>query len=341
MPNFRANFLKMLHIFWTLIFVPLTHASRVGNAHLYPHGASTSNVPQSRALCVAGAALQGLGGGGDLKLGPTKDCERFGAMLASKGVHVCYAHAHSTSLPHDLRSSSARGAILAKIRAYFAAPAPVLNILYYSGHGIAGRAGDDDTRGALCVGAPPELSLLSLAELRAEAAARDVVLVGHRGRKQTYIDAIERDYLLTLNDILGEWSKIVRRASDASRPSPRLLICADSCYSGRLVAQLRDRRRSEQPHLEVAIQAAGNARQTVGQSHPDKDISHAGERFSDAGCLTAYLTAKQEFHVRWTQAWQHPQYYCSWDTAAYDHPSTSVPLGNGFMLRTYNQPEHR
>jgi hypothetical protein len=66
------------------------------------------------------------------------------------------------------------------------------------------------------------LSLLSLAELRAEAAARHVVLVGHRGRKQTYIDAIEREHLLTLDDILGEWSTIVRRASDASRPSPRL-----------------------------------------------------------------------------------------------------------------------
>jgi hypothetical protein len=139
-------------------------------------------------------------------------------MLASKGVDVCYAHAHSTSLPQELRTSSPRDAILAKIRAYFAAPAPVLNILYYSGHGIAGRAGDDDTRGALCVGAPPDLSLLSLAELRAEAAARHVVLVGHRSRKQTYIDAIEREHLLTLDDILGEWSTIVRRASDASRP---------------------------------------------------------------------------------------------------------------------------
>ena len=238
---------------------------------------------------------------------------------------------------------------IALLRSFFRQPAPLLNIVYFSGHGVAGREDpmyDDDTRGALCIGPTADLSELTLSELRAEAAREHLQIRGHKGLKQTYIDALQREELLTLGDVLELWTAAlggIESASGeaASAEGPRLLLVCDACYSGKLVAALRGRPAAEQQLLRVGIQSAGNARQTVGQGN--EAFTHGGQSFDRHGFLTAYLTAKQEdgSRVRWTQLWQHPQFYCTWDPRAADKASVQHDLGNGFTLRTINRPSNR
>ena len=290
----------------------------------------------SRALCIVGSSY---GPGDKLGDGPANDAKQFGQMLwYQKGVAIRYA-----PVPEKGR---ARHDTLALIHSFFAQPAPRLNIIYFSGHGEAGSAchGDakDDTRGGLSLEYTADRDQLSLSELRSQAARRRVPLHGHRGHKQTYIDALRRDELLTLGDILECWEAALRvERRDLSTPPPRLLLVADACYSGKLVAALRDRPLADQQTLHVGIQSAGNARQTVGQGN--EAFTHGGKEFVKAGFLTSYLTAKQTegARVRWTQRWQHPQFYATWDASAYDKESVSLDLGNGFTLRTINRPGNR
>ena len=286
----------------------------------------------SRALCIVGSSY---GPGDKLGDGPANDAKQFGQMLwYQKGVAIRYA-----PVPEKGR---ARHDTLALIHSFFAQPAPRLNIIYFSGHGEAGSAchGDakDDTRGGLSLEYTADRDQLSLSELRSQAARRRVPLHGHRGHKQTYIDALRRDELLTLGDILECWEAALRvERRDLSTPPPRLLLVADACYSGKLVARLRNR-----PVEGVAIQSAGNARQTVGQ--PRYVFTHAGIKYADVGRLTAYLTSslhKEDARVRWSQEGQYPQFYATWDPEAAEKPSVALDLGTGFALRTVNRPDRR
>lgn len=254
----------------------------------------------------------------------------FGAMLSARGVRV------NTKLSRPAEHRT-RQDVLSVMRKTFAKPGASLNIMYFSGHGTPGNA-EARTRGALCVGRPPDLSEVPISQLRERAAQRRVELIGHRGHRKTYIDALSRDALLSLDDVLGAWEDV----GGASKGS-RLLLVADSCYSGKLVSRLRDRPLALQRDYAMAIQSAGNARQTVGQGHKDYVFSHAGELYDYSGCLTAYLTAKQEegARVRWSQPAQHPQFYATWDPAAAEKPSVALDLGTGHAFRTINQPDRR
>ena len=276
----------------------------------------------SRAVCIAGPSYGGSGG--DLGEAPREDCLMFGRMLESKGVTVNYKLAQQ-----DERRT--RQQVYSVLRSAFYRPAPDgVNIIYFSGHGVAGS---DDTRGALNIGCDPDVRELPLAQLRAQT--RNLELLGHRGRKRTYIDALQRQHILKLDDCLSVWKEL----GGAARGS-RLLIVADSCYSGKLISRLRGLPARELAQLNIGIQSAGNARQTVGQA---SDFSHGGRWFGSSGCLTAYLTAKQEegARVRWSWPGQHPQFYCTWDPAAAERPSVELELGGGHTFWTYSQPEHR
>ena len=247
----------------------------------------------------------------------------FGEVLEEKGVRVSYA----LSQPKEGRN---RHDVISVLQRSFEKPSPGLNIIFFSGHGLSGNE-DDGTRGALCVGSPPEWSHLTISELRTVASNRGVELIGHRGHRKTYIDALNRAYFLTLDDILEIWES-VRGAAEGAK----LLVVADSCYSGKLVARLRNR-----PAEGVAIQSAGNARQTVAQ--PRYVFTHAGIEYADVGRLTAYLTAmhKEVGRVRWSQDGQYPQFYATWDPEAAEKPSVALDLGTGFALRTVNRPDNR
>jgi hypothetical protein len=307
----------------------------------------------------------------------------FGKMLQAKGVTVDYKLAQQ-----DARRTEAQ--VCSVMRSAFHRPSPDgVNIIYFSGHGVAARvkspgtgsqlapcaywvrakaasgarkaaeehgyslaalggvhcrgeepgqpgvAGSDDTRGALHIGRSPdpEVRDLPLSQLRAQT--RHLELRGHRGRKRTYIEALQRRHLLKLDDCLTVWAEV----GGAARGS-RLLIVADSCYSGKLISRIRGLPPVELAQLNVGIQSAGNARQTVGQA---SGFSHGGRSFESSGCLTAYLTAKQEegARVRWSWPGQHPQFFCTWDPAAAERPSVELELGGGHTFRTYSQPQHR
>ena len=255
-----------------------------------------------------------------------------------KGVATRYAS------PTPEKHGPGRQEAMRLLRKFFARPAPNLNIVYFSGHGFPGCAGADDTRGALCIGPVLDLSDRTISELRAETTRRGVPLNGHRSYRKTYIDALQREEMLTLDDVLELWT--AARSGEpptAGSEEPRLLLVCDACYSGKLVAALRARPSAEQQLLRVGIQSAGNARQTVGQGGEDFTFTHNGQRYDYNGCLTAYLTAKQEegSRVRWTQLWQHPQFYCTWDPRAHDRASVDLDLGNGHTLRTINRPSNR
>lgn len=262
----------------------------------------------------------------------------FGEMLQDRGVQVSFDLAR----PDERRT---RQQVLSVLRSHFRSPSPDrLSILYYSGHGIAGRDADG-TKGALCIGSvPADVSELSLEDLRAQTTR--LPLVGHRGHKRTYVEALERERLLTLDDCLRVWEEVRQHtvggggAVFGGSRGARLLIVADSCYSGKLISRLRSLPRWQLAQLNVAIQSAGNARQTVAQA---SGFSHRGRVFDSSGCLTAYLTAKQEENarVRWSWPAQHPQFYCTWDLAAADKPSVALELGGGYTLRTYNKPADR
>lgn len=250
----------------------------------------------------------------------------FGKMLQAKGVTVDYKLAQQDARRTDEEVCSV-------MRSAFHRPSPDgVNIIYFSGHGVAGS---DDTRGALHIGCEPELEVrdLPLSQLRAQT--RHLELRGHRGRKRTYIEALRRRHLLKLDDCLTVWAEV----GGAARGS-RLLIVADSCYSGKLISRIRGLPPVELAQLSVGIQSAGNARQTVGQA---SGFSHGGRSFESSGCLTAYLTAKQEegVRVRWSWPGQHPQFYCTWDPTAAERPSVELELGGGHTFRTYSQPQHR
>ena len=306
------------HETWLLLLISVSTATGLSIFGL--------GVSASRAICIAGSSFGQEDNLGD---GPARDCAMFGKALEAKGVRVSYALVRP-------KEGSSRDEVLAVLRTTFRKPSQGLNIIFYSGHGIAGNE-DDGTRGALCVGNPPDWSRLTLAELRVAASRRGAELVGHRGRRKTYVDACNRAYLLTLDDILEFWDG-VRGAAEGAKGA-RLLVVADSCYSGKLVARLR--RLPNMAVEGVAIQSAGNARQTVGQ--PLYAFTHGGTRYENVGCLTAYLTAKQEVgaHVRWTQRGQYPQFYATWDREAAEKPSVALDLGTGFALRTISQPDRR
>lgn len=247
-----------------------------------------------------------------------------------KGVPTLFVDPGDDCTRHD---------ILRIFRSHFSRPAPLLNIFFFSGHGVAGSGGDDDTRGALYVGRPPDWTSLSLPALKEESAKRNIHVTGHKGQKATYMEALQREYLLTIDDLLEVWNEVRTEVVG----EPKLLVVVDACYSGKWVARLRDRSKKDQKELNVGIQSAGNARQMVGQGHEGFVFSHGGQRFDFAGCLTAYLTAKQTdgSRVRWTQPNQHPQFYCTWDPSAYDKVSVNLEVGENALLRTYNHPDNR
>ena len=127
----------------------------------------------------------------------------------------------------------------------FADVSSSFNIVYFSGHGVAGREDpmyDDDTRGALCIGPTADLSELTLSELRAEAAREHLQIRGHKGLKQTYIDALQREELLTLGDVLELWTAARQRSIHPWRSELRsswlLDGVPDSQAGGRLARAL-------------------------------------------------------------------------------------------------------
>ncbi len=121
------------------------------------------------------------------------------------------------------------------------------------------------------------------------------------------------------------------------RRGRRLLVIADSCYSGKLVSKLRQLPKDDQTDLNVGIQSAGNARQTVTE---DAGFRHGGDDFA-AGRFTAYWTTKQSKKVRWTAEGQHPQFYATWAYNSSETATFDVPLGPSNVLTMYSQPDHR
>lgn len=283
----------------------------------------------ARALCISGPVEDGDA----LEQGPKLDCHLFGEMLERKGVKVSYHHI----TPESAVDGMGRETALSIIRANLQAAAP-MSILYFSGHGISGSEGEDDTRGALLIGQQLNYSAIPLADLKARA--EHLSPTGHKGMKETYASALNRECLLSLDDILGVWSEAKSKSGAARR---RLLLVVDACYSGKLVARLRRQYRKEyHDGLDVGIQAAGNARQRVYQGTDEHAFSHGGAAFTYAGRLTGYLTAKQGgARVRWTRADQHPQFYCTWDPGAAEETSVEVDLGNGNSLTTFSRPNKR
>ena len=143
----------------SLWLVVLCCACRTEALHYTP--TSFGGRATSRAVCIAGPSYGGDGdGGGDLGEAPRADCLMFGRMLQAKGVAVEYKLAQQ-----DARRTEAQ--VCSVLRSAFHRPAPDgVNIIYFSGHGVAGS---DDTRGALHIGCDPdpEVRHLPLAQLRA------------------------------------------------------------------------------------------------------------------------------------------------------------------------------
>jgi hypothetical protein len=144
---------------------------------------------------------------------------------------------------------------LQRISDFLAQPSDV-KVLYYSGHGAKGeeqtRLGGE-TGGALSVG-----GALS-----------------------------EEQGLVTFEDIVNAWEK-----AKGMRRGLRLVLVVDACYSGKLVAKLRDMPNGRKEALGLAIQAAGNARQGVKEA----EALHAGKTWQ-AGLFTGYWVPKQTDQV--------------------------------------------
>jgi hypothetical protein len=93
--------------------------------------------------------------------------------------------------------------------------------------------------------------------------------------------------LVTFEDIVGAWE-----AAKGMRRGQRLVLVVDACYSGKLVAKLRDMPNGRKEGLGIAIQAAGNARQQVVETA----ANHAGREWL-AGAFTGYWVPKQTNQV--------------------------------------------
>jgi hypothetical protein len=182
-----------------------------------------------------------------------------------------------------------------------------VHVVYYSGHGDQGEEGQKLgglTGGALMVGCPD--------------------VVG------------STDALVTLDDLMHVWD-----VARGRRRGGKLLLVIDACYSGKLVTKLRNLPKGVQDTLNIAIQAAGNARQGVAESDGGAGNRHAGTEFS-AGFFTSYWASRQgESRVRWSVPKQHPQFYATWDYSSCDRASFDVPLGQGQRLVMYSQPDNR
>ena len=97
----------------------------------------------------------------------------------------------------------------------------------------------------------------------------------------------EKQGLVTFEDIVNAWEK-----AKGMRRGLRLVLVVDACYSGKLVAKLRDMPNGRKEALGLAIQAAGNARQGVDEA----EALHAGKMWQ-AGLFTGYWVPKQTDQV--------------------------------------------
>jgi hypothetical protein len=219
------------------------------------------------------------------------DCGHVTTMLIAKSVQFPFQ-----TLLCDTRDRTSKIEVVKQLADFFGIDSD-LYILYYSGHGEPGEAGEElggRTGGALCIG------------------------------RST----------LTFEDLKRVWTQSKR---EFPRRGRRLLVIADSCFSGKLVSKLRNLSRDEQTDLNIAIQSAGNARQTVTE---EKGFVHGGYEF-EAGRFTAYWTSKQTKTVKWTASEQHPQFYATWDYTSCDVSKFEVPLGGRSSLTMYAHPDNK
>ena len=170
-------------------------------------------------------------------------------------------------------------------------------VVCYSGHGDKGEGNDPMEGGAFQVG----------------------VAGGDRG-------------LVTFADIVSTWT-----AAKGRRRGIKLLLVADSCYSGKLVSKLKRLPLRERETLGLAIQSAGNARQMVTE---DGDIRHGAGPLRDGGHFMQYWIPMQSQRVRWTAAESHPQFYATWDDSSKNKKKFPVQIGTETLMM-YNQPDHR
>ncbi|CAD7961226.1 unnamed protein product [Amoebophrya sp. A120] len=116
-------------------------------------------------------------------------------------------------------------------------------------------------------------------------------------RKKTYANAS----FLTFEDIYEIWTLAQETffLTETQKKNHKLLVIADACYSGKLVAQLKKLPAAKQQKLNVAIQSAGDARQRAWES----GRKHRGFFFHN-GELTSYLVARN-FLTKGRNKWKN------------------------------------
>ena len=232
------------------------------------------------------------------------DCKLVSDMLSSKGVRFPFPVFVCSSTDRTKKAD-----VLSQLADLFVRDSD-LYILYYSGHGSKGEK--DESRGGLTGGG----ALCT-------------------GRQELTFEDIINAWVMSKKDVGGAAG---RGGGRPPRRGRRLLLIADSCYSGKLVSKLKGLPKDEQTDLNVGIQAAGNARQCVSE---DSSFFTHGEVAYQAGRFTAYWTAKQSEQVRWTEKGQHPQFFATWASDSSEKSTFEVPLGPRNKLVMYSQPDHR
>ncbi len=198
--------------------------------------------------------------------------------------------------------STGKKAVIKKLINFFKKDANMY-IVYYSGHGGAGERGETlggKTGGALEIG------------------------YGVRSAGD-----------LTLDDMIAAWDN-----GRGKRRGLKLVLVVDACFSGKLVSKLRSMSKVQREVLNICIQSAGNARQTVFELEGGKGARHGGEEFQN-GVFTSYFVVKNESNAKWTYPKQHPQFYCTWNENACKKNRFDIELAAGENLILYGQPDHR
>ena len=198
--------------------------------------------------------------------------------------------------------STGKKAVIKKLINFFKKDANMY-IVYYSGHGEKGEKGETlggKTGGALMIG------------------------YGVRSAGD-----------LTLEDMIAAWDN-----GRGKRRGLKLVLVVDACFSGKLVSKLKSMSKPQREVLNICIQSAGNARQTVVEAEGGKGARHGGEEFQN-GVFTSYFVVKNESNAKWTYPKQHPQFYCTWNENACEKKRFDIELGAGENLILYGQPDHR
>uniref|UniRef100_A0A0G4I399 Peptidase C14 caspase domain-containing protein n=1 Tax=Chromera velia CCMP2878 TaxID=1169474 RepID=A0A0G4I399_9ALVE len=249
------------------------------------------------------------GGAWDSLLNISKDVEGVCALLHKYGFEtktaISYAQTKKMRPPESKRPKPMLTAAdaIEELRQMFRKGihqvAPVF-FFYYSGHGDSGR-GKPTNRGAL-------VFQKDVSEARFEKFEPET------GTAQD---------LLRFKDFLAVWKQEKRSLDEDAK----FFVMADSCYSGKLVMLLRE---SWEPGLNMAIQSAGDSRQSV----LERESKH-GDRTFQNGEMTGWWLAKNKDRtmnaVRYRSTEDHPQFpqfWCTWEKdkdGGYVDPETKPP----------------